>query len=156
MRLYLIAVGTRMDAWVEAAYQEYARRMPAACELHLIEVAAQKATKGSDPERRKKLEGDRQLVALPNKARVIALDERGREHDTLALSRQLARWQEDGRDVALLIGGADGLAPACRERADEVWSLSKLTFPHPLVRVIVAEQLYRAWSVLNHHPYHRA
>lgn len=156
MRLYLIAVGKRMDAWVEEAYREYARRLPAACELHLVEVPAQKATKGSDPERRKHLEGERQLAVVPERARVVALDERGREWSTVELAQQLARWQEDGRDVALLIGGADGLSPACRERAEEVWSLSKLTFPHPLVRVIVAEQLYRAWSVLTNHPYHRA
>jgi len=96
------------------------------------------------------------LAALPDKVRVVALDENGKERTTREMSRQLARWQEEGRDVALLVGGADGLSEACRERADDIWSLSRLTFPHPLVRVIVAEQIYRAWSLLNNHPYHRA
>lgn len=156
MRLHLIAVGARTEAWVSEAYREYARRLPANCELRLVEVPAQKATKGSDSGRRKALEGERQLAAVPDRALVVALDQQGCEHDTLGFARRFARWQEDGRDVALLIGGADGLSDACLERAEERWSLSRLTFPHSLARVIVAEQLYRAWSVLNHHPYHRA
>ncbi|GAB4359760.1 MAG: 23S rRNA (pseudouridine(1915)-N(3))-methyltransferase RlmH [Gammaproteobacteria bacterium] len=155
MRLYLVAVGRRVGGWVEEAYQEYARRLPASCELRLIEVAVQKAGKGSDPQWRKAKEGERLLDALPDRVHVVALDEQGKQHSTTELAQRLQHWLTGGRDVAFLIGGADGLSSACRERAEEVWSLSRLTFPHPLVRVIVAEQIYRAWSLLNHHPYHR-
>ncbi len=156
MRIHLIAVGTRMEAWVTSAYEEYARRLPPSCALRLVEIPAEKATKGSCVERRIAAEGERQLAALPAGVRVVTLDERGREWDTRQFADHLAQWQADGRDVALLVGGADGLAPACRERAEESWALSRLTLPHPLVRVVVAEQIYRAWSVLNNHPYHRA
>ncbi|KAA3629704.1 MAG: 23S rRNA (pseudouridine(1915)-N(3))-methyltransferase RlmH [Proteobacteria bacterium] len=156
MRIHLIAVGTRMDDWVNSAYEEYARRLPPSCALRLIEVPAGKATKNSLVERRIAAEGERQLAVIPANAHVVILDERGREWDTRQCAGRLERWLADGRDVALLVGGADGLAAACRERAEESWSLSRLTLPHPLVRVIVAEQLYRAWSLLNHHPYHRA
>lgn len=156
MHLHLIAVGTRMDAWVTTAYDEYARRLPPAFALRLVEIPAEKATKGSSVERRIAAEGERQLAALPAGARTVTLDERGREWNTRQFADRLAQWQADGRDVALLVGGADGLAPACCERAEERWALSRLTLPHPLVRVVVAEQIYRAWSLLNNHPYHRA
>lgn len=156
MRIHLIAVGTRMDGWVTAAFDEYARRLPPACALRLIEIPAEKATRRSETARRIAAEGERQLAAIPGTARVVMLDERGREWDTVQFSERLATWLNDGRDVALLVGGADGLAPACRQRADESWALSRLTLPHPLVRVVVAEQIYRAWSLLRNHPYHRA
>lgn len=156
MHIHLIAIGTRMDAWVSAAYEEYARRLPPSCALRLIGIPAAKATRNSVVERRLAAEGGRQLAAVPNAARVVILDERGREWNTPELAARLGQWQADGRDIALLVGGADGLAAACRERAEESWALSRLTLPHPLVRVVVAEQIYRAWSLLNNHPYHRA
>lgn len=156
MRIHLIAVGTRMPAWVNSGYAEYAKRLPPSCALRLIEIPAEKATKQTLAERRVAAEGERQLAAIPVGSRVIVLDEQGREWDTKQLAERLAQWQQDGRDLALLVGGADGLAKACRQRAEENWALSRLTLPHPLVRVMVAEQLYRAWSLLNNHPYHRA
>ena len=155
MRLVLIAVGERMPAWVDEGFKDYARRMPRECALSLLEIAPSKHGKSGATQRAIEDEGERQLAALPARGRVVALDERGKLHSTLELSQRLARWQQDGGDVGLLIGGADGLAPACKQRADETWSLSPLTLPHALVRVIVAEQLYRALMVLRGHPYHR-
>lgn len=156
MNIHLIAVGERMPAWVQQGYAEYAKRLPPECALRLIEIAPGRRSKGSDPARAIQEEGERMLAALPKGALVVALDERGREWSTLELAGQLRNWLQDGRDVALLVGGPDGLAPPCRSRAAQAWSLSRLTLPHPLVRIVVAEQLYRAWSVLQNHPYHRA
>ena len=145
-----------MPNWVETAYQEYAKRLPQECALRLVEIEPGHRTKGASVELARREEGARLLAALPKGAQVIALDERGRTWSTAELSRELAGWLAAGRDLALLVGGPEGLDPACRERADRLWSLSPLTFPHPLVRVILAEQLYRAWSLLSGHPYHRA
>ena len=156
MRIHLLSVGRRMPAWVETGYQEYAKRLPPECALHLVEIEPGHRGKGASVEIARREEGGRLLAALPKGVQVIALDERGRTWNTAELSRELAAWLAEGRDLALLVGGPEGLAPACRERADRLWSLSPLTFPHPLVRVILAEQLYRAWSLLTGHPYHRA
>lgn len=155
MKLHLLAVGTRMPDWVTRGYEEYARRLPADTALQLIEIEAGKRTKGADITRLLQQEGERMLAALPKSARVIALDVQGQGWSTERLARELGTWRQDGRDVALLVGGPEGLAPACLERAAQRWSLSPLTLPHPLVRVVIAEQLYRAWSLLNNHPYHR-
>lgn len=155
MHIHLIAVGNRMPAWVSEGYREYARRLPPECVLQLQEIAPGKRGKGVDLERIKTAEGARVLAALPRSAEVVVLDVKGVSWSTEELSRQLAQWLQGGRDVALLIGGPEGLADACRRRADRMWSLSPLTLPHPLVRVLVAEQLYRAWSLLQGHPYHR-
>lgn len=156
MRLHLIAVGARMPAWVKQGYEHYAARLPRECSLQLIEIPAARRRKQMTVDRALREEGERLLAAIPAATRVIALDVNGREWSTEELSGQLAVWLRDGRDVALLVGGPEGLAPACRARADMAWSLSRLTFPHPLVRILVAEQLYRAWSILTSHPYHRA
>ena len=156
MRLELIAVGERMPAWVREGYDEYAKRLPRECALHLREIEPGARGKSQDPARAVALEGERMLAALPNGARVVALDVKGVEHATEELAGRLETWLADGRDVALLVGGPDGLAPECLARAEERWSLSRLTLPHPLVRVVLAEQLYRAWSILRNHPYHRA
>mgnify|MGYP001765280659 FL=1 len=145
-----------MPGWVESGYQEYAKRLPPECALHLVEIEPGHRGKGASVEIARREEGGRLLAALPKGVQVIALDERGRAWSTAELSRQLAAWLAEGRDLALLVGGPEGLDPTCRERADRLWSLSPLTFPHPLVRVILAEQLYRAWSLLTGHPYHRA
>lgn len=155
MRIHLIAVGRRMPKWVRQGYDEFAKRLPRECSLHLTELEAGKRGKGADVERIVRDEGQRMLAALPKGTRVVVLDERGELWDTMALSRKLDTWLLSGADVALLVGGPEGLADDCRARADEAWSLSPLTLPHPLVRIIVAEQLYRAWSVLQGHPYHR-
>jgi 23S rRNA (pseudouridine1915-N3)-methyltransferase len=155
MRLHLLAVGTRMPAWVEQGYAEYARRLPADCALQLTEIPAGKRGKGADLARLTREEGERQLAAVPKGARLVVLDVQGRAWSTAQLAQQLDAWRHDGRDVALLVGGPEGLAPDCLARAEQRWSLSPLTLPHPLVRIVVAEQLYRAWSILSNHPYHR-
>jgi 23S rRNA (pseudouridine1915-N3)-methyltransferase len=144
-----------MPAWVEAGYTEYARRLPAECILSLTEIAAGRRTKGTDLRRLTEKEGEQMLAAVPRGARVIALDVGGRGWSTEQLAEQLRGWLAGGRDLALLVGGPEGLAPACLAAAGERWSLSPLTRPHPLVRVVLAEQIYRAWSILDGHPYHR-
>jgi 23S rRNA (pseudouridine1915-N3)-methyltransferase len=156
MRIHLISVGNRMPGWVEQGYADYAKRMPPECALLLREIAPGKRGKGRSAKRAVADEGERMLKALPGRSRVIALDVAGRPWSTETLSQRLAQWLADGCDPALLVGGPEGLSSDCLARADESWSLSPLTFPHPLVRVILAEQLYRAWTLLQGHPYHRA
>jgi 23S rRNA (pseudouridine1915-N3)-methyltransferase len=155
MRIHIVAVGDRMPAWVEAGYQEYAKRLSRECRLVLHEIPAGRRAKGADLKRIIEQEGARQLAAIPAGSRVIALDRGGRQRDTEQLAVELKKRLAGGEDLALLIGGPEGLAPVCRQRADEVWSLSLLTLAHPLVRVVLAEQLYRAWSIVNNLPYHR-
>lgn len=155
MRIRLIAIGTRMPDWITEGYDDYAARLPRELKLELVELAVEHRGKNADIPRLRDAEGERLLKAAGD-ARIIAFDEHGTQPDTVAWSKSLKAWMQDGREVALLIGGPDGHAPAVLARADAKWSLSKLTFPHAMVRVIVAEQLYRAWSLLNNHPYHRA
>ena len=155
MRIILIAVGTRMPAWVKAGFADYTTRLPRECPLELLEIPAAKRSKNAVPDRLLREEGERILAAVPRGARFITLEVNGRPWDTAQLAGELERWLQEGRDVALAIGGPDGLDAACRARAETAWSLSRLTLPHALVRIIVAEQLYRAWSMLQHHPYHR-
>jgi len=155
VRVRLIAVGKGMPVWVEQGLQEYTRRLPTQCRLELHEVAAGRRGRNADTGRLKEEEGGRLLAAVPGGARRIALDERGRAWRTQDLARHLGQWLEEGTDVAMLVGGPDGLSPACLDQAHLSWSLSSLTLPHMLVRILVAEQLYRAWSILSHHPYHR-
>ncbi|WP_018882761.1 MULTISPECIES: 23S rRNA (pseudouridine(1915)-N(3))-methyltransferase RlmH [unclassified Thioalkalivibrio] len=156
MRLDLIAIGKRMPDWVAAGFDEYAGRLPRELNLNLQALAGPSGAKSMDTATLLRREGEILLKAIPEGARVILLDERGKGVDTRGVARRLEDWQQDGRDVALVIGGAAGLDEAVRTRAEWAWSLSPLTFPHMLVRVLVAEQLYRAWSLLNNHPYHRA
>ena len=155
MRILLIGAGTRPPAWVAAGFQDYARRLPPECRLELAEIPLGRRGKGQDPARAIASEGQRMLQAIPAGSRVLALDLAGQAWSTADLARKLGDWLAQGRDLALLVGGPDGLASACLERADARWSLSPLTFPHALVRVLLAEQLYRAWSLLRGHPYHR-
>lgn len=156
MRIQLIAAGTRMPAWVQAGYREYAKRLPHQCRLELHEITIGKRRKQQPPGAAVDEEGKRMLAAIPTGAAVVALSEDGRPWSTQDLAGRLADWLSDGRDRALLIGGPDGLAGAARQRAELSWSLSPLTLPHGLARVLTAEALYRAWSVLDGHPYHRA
>jgi 23S rRNA (pseudouridine1915-N3)-methyltransferase len=155
VKIHLIAVGTRMPDWVQSAYADYAARLPRECRLELREIAAGERGKNADIERLKREEGERVLKALPRGAQAIALDERGEALDSTGWAQALARWRQSGNDMALLIGGPDGHAPEVLARSTTRWSLSRLTLPHPLVRVVVAEQLYRASSILANHPYHR-
>jgi 23S rRNA (pseudouridine1915-N3)-methyltransferase len=156
MRLHLLAIGQRMPDWVAAGFAEYAGRMPRELSLALKALPNPARSRAMDAATLRRVEGQALLAAVPAQALVVALDERGQAADTRAVAERLAGWQQSGHDVVLIIGGAAGLDDAVRERADWVWSLSPLTFPHMLVRVLVAEQIYRAWSLLNNHPYHRA
>ena len=156
MQIHLLSVGTRMPRWVEEGYAEYAKRLPPECALRLVEIPAGRRGKGEDLSRILQREAEWLIGAIPAQARVLALEVTGTPWSTEQLARKLAGWLSDGRDLALLVGGPEGLADACLERAERRWSLSPLTFPHPLVRVILAEQIYRAWSLLHNHPYHRA
>ena len=155
MRIKLLSVGRRMPGWIDTGFREYAKRLPPECALDLLEIEPGHRGKGADAQLARRREGERMLANLPKGTRVIALDVRGRSWSTEQLAQQLAGWMADGRDLALLVGGPEGLAGSCVERAEQLWSLSPLTFPHPLARVILAEQLYRAWSILQGHPYHR-
>jgi 23S rRNA (pseudouridine1915-N3)-methyltransferase len=156
MKCRLIAAGTRLPEWVNSGFQEYQKRLrvPLAMELHEIPVATRRA--GENPDRAIRREGADMLAALGKDDYVVALEIAAKAMNTEQLSAWLAERMRDGRTLALLIGGPDGLSPQCRERAHQSWSLSPLTLPHGLVRVIVAEQLYRATSLLAGHPYHRA
>lgn len=156
MEIYLICVGQKMPTWVTMGFQEYQKRIPACCSLQLIEIPLLKRTKNADLPRLQQEEGKLMLAAIPSDSYVIALDERGKMWDSVTLAEKLAQWMQSFPSVSLLVGGPEGLAPACLQKAQQTWSLSALTLPHALVRIIVAEQLYRAWSILHHHPYHRA
>lgn len=156
MKLCLLAAGTRMPDWVGAGYAEYAGRMPRDCSLTLKEIPLGNRSGGRKDGRAVIEEGERMLKGIRPDDEVVALDVRGKSLDTVQLAGRFADWRQDGRDVVLTIGGPDGLSPAVLERARWRWSLSPLTLPHGLVRVVAAEQLYRAWTVISGHPYHRA
>ncbi len=144
-----------MPEWVETGYQEYAKRLPGDFALRCIEIPAGKRGKTVDVKRLIHQEGERMCAAIPAGDVVVALTERGQLWNTQQFAAKLQGWHDTGNGLSLLIGGPEGLAPQCLERAHQQWSLSPLTWPHPLVRILVAEQLYRAWSLLRHHPYHR-
>lgn len=155
MKLQLIAVGTKMPAWVKTGFEEYQRRFPKDIPLELIEIPAGKRGKNADIKRILEQEGEKMLASCSKNSHIVTLDIPGKSWTTEQLSKQFEAWRNDGRDVALLIGGPEGLSPACKAAAESSWSLSPLTLPHPLVRIVVAESLYRAWSLLTNHPYHR-
>ena len=154
MKLFLVAVGQRQPSWAETAYDDFAKRFPPEMRLELKAVKAE--TRGAKTaEQLMAAEAQRLEAALPRGVRRVVLDERGTRLTTVQLSARMAAWQHDGRDVALLVGGPDGLDPALKATADETLRLSDLTLPHAFVRVLLAEALYRAWTVLVNHPYHR-
>ncbi len=155
MNIYLLAVGNKMPDWVNKGYHDYAKRLTADCQLKLIEIAPSKRGKNADLARIKKAEGEKILTAIPKGCFVVALEVTGKSWSTEKLAQQMDAWLHGGQDIALLIGGPEGLSDACVARADITWSLSPLTLPHPLVRVLLSEQLYRAYSILKNHPYHR-
>ncbi|CAG8998115.1 MAG: Ribosomal RNA large subunit methyltransferase H [Candidatus Celerinatantimonas neptuna] len=155
MKIQLIAVGTKMPQWIEAGFQEYARRFPKDVLLELVEVNAGKRGKNANIRRILEKEGENMLAAVNRGNRIVCLEVEGNPWSTPQLAKQLEHWKMDGRDISLLIGGPEGLDPKCIKAAEQHWSLSKLTLPHPLVRVVVAESLYRAWSLTANHPYHR-
>jgi 23S rRNA (pseudouridine1915-N3)-methyltransferase len=155
MQLIVAAVGHKMPAWIEAGFQEYAKRMPPECRLVLKEIKPIERSSGKNAETVMAQERTRIEAALPKGGRVVALDEHGVHMTTVQLSQQLSTWQQQGGDVSFVIGGADGLDAEFKKNADMLVRLSSMTLPHGLIRVILAEQLYRAWSILRNHPYHR-
>lgn len=159
MKLKVVAVGRRMPAWVNAGFEEYARRMPREVPLTLAEIKPEMRHGESSRaaiDKLVELEHQRIVAALPAAALHIVLDERGKSCTSLELSQCMARWRASGQDVAFVIGGADGTSAALKQEADLLWSLSPLTLPHGLARIVLAEQLFRAASILSGHPYHRS
>lgn len=154
MKIKIISVGHKMPSWVEQACAEYIKRMPRETSVELIEIKPDKRSAGKNSRVFQEAEAKRILEAC-GKDYIVALDERGAEVTTLQLADRIKQWLGNGRDICLLIGGADGLHPDLKKSADWLWSLSKLTLPHGMVRIVLSEQLYRAWSVINNHPYHR-
>jgi 23S rRNA (pseudouridine1915-N3)-methyltransferase len=155
MQLVIAAVGHKMPAWIEAGFAEYVKRMPAECRVHLKEIKPVERSGSKTAETAMALERAKIEAALPKGCRIVALDERGKDLTTVQLSQLLTQWQQDGRDVSFIIGGADGLDAEFKARADMLIRISSLTLPHGMVRVLLAEQLYRAWSITQNHPYHR-
>lgn len=155
MKLLVAAVGQRMPSWVDDAFSEYAKRMPRNARVELLEIRPEPRTQGKPVAKLIEAEGERLQAALPQDCALVALDERGRALTSAELARWLGRCIEDGRDTAFVIGGADGLWPTLKERAGMRLALSAMTLPHGLARVLLAEQLYRAVSILQNHPYHR-
>jgi 23S rRNA (pseudouridine1915-N3)-methyltransferase len=156
MHIHLIAVGTRMPSWISQGYEDYARRLPRECSLRLVEIPPGRRSRTQSAAPAVEEESRRMLAAIPECSLVVALDVGGSAWDTPALASRLQEWMLSGRDIVLLVGGPDGLSGDCLRRADLRWSLSALTLPHALVRVVLAEQLYRAWTIISGHPYHRS
>ena len=154
MKLLLVAVGQRQPAWADEAYQDYAKRFPPDLRLELKAVKAEPRS-GKTAEQLMAVEATRIEAALPKGVRRVVLDEHGTRLTTVQLAQRLTAWTNDGRDAALIVGGPDGLAPPLKASADETLRLSDLTLPHAFVRVLLAEALYRAWTVTINHPYHR-
>ncbi|HEY4541970.1 MAG TPA: 23S rRNA (pseudouridine(1915)-N(3))-methyltransferase RlmH [Noviherbaspirillum sp.] len=155
MQLVIAAVGHKMPGWIEDGFAEYTKRMPPECRIVLKEIKPVDRAGGKSAETVMTAERSRIEAAIPKNSRVIALDERGRDLSTMQLATRLTQWQQDGRDVTFVIGGADGLDAGFKQNADELIRISSLTLPHGMVRVLLAEQLYRAWSITQNHPYHR-
>ena len=155
VKIRIISVGTNLPKWVQQGYQEYNKRLPDACKVELIEVPLAKRTKNILPTKTCQDEARRMLNHISPDSHVIALEVTGKSLATRQLASKIQDWQFAGKTINLLIGGPDGLGSACSERADTSWSLSALTLPHPIVRIIVIEQLYRAFTILQGHPYHR-
>lgn len=155
MKIRLLAVGSRMPAWVEAGVEEYRKRLPREMPFEIVEIAAGARGKNADVARAIQAEGDRMLEKLRDQEHIVALEVEGAFWSTEQLAERLGIWRQEGQDIALVVGGPEGLDPRVVARARQSWSLSALTLPHPLVRVVLAEQFYRAWSLLSGHPYHR-
>lgn len=156
MKVSLIAVGKSMPTWLKAGYQEYCKRLPAELGFKLVEIEPAKRSKQQSTLLALQQESDRMLSKIPAQSFVVACDEHGELWDTSTLATKLSAWLQTQQTVCFLIGGADGYSQACLARANVCWSLSRLTFPHLLVRLMVVEQLYRATAILAGHPYHRA
>jgi len=156
MRINLITIGSKMPAWVDEGSNEYFKRLKGNLDIKLFDLPLGKRGKSIDINKTIAAEGDAMLNTIQDRDHVIALDVKGKPWSTEQLAENMHHWQMTGDNVSLLVGGPDGLDPRCLDRANQRWSLSNLTLPHPLVKVILAEQLYRGWSILHNHPYHRA
>ncbi len=156
MHIRLVAVGERQPTWVDDAFATYAQRLPRDWQFHLDGITTVKRSKNDRSGKARETEGRLILDKLALDEQVVLLDERGRQLTSKSLANRLSTWQSDGRDLSFIIGGPDGVPDTVRQRADFIWSLSDLTLPHGLARVLLAEQLYRAWSLQAGHPYHRA
>ncbi len=155
MKFLILAVGNKMPGWIETGFIEYAKRMPHEASIELLEIKPEKRGGGKKVEQLLTAEGTRILTALPPKCRTVAMDERGKQWTTVKLAESISGWMKDGGDTAFIIGGADGLDTNIKNSANELLALSALTLPHGLARVLLAEQLYRAVSIIKQHPYHR-
>ena len=155
MVIHFITVGQKMPKWVQEGYTEYAKRLPKSCSLKLIELPMAQRGKSGSVDKYKAEEAKRIMAAIPKGVRLIVLDEHGQQVTTKQLADKLEDWLCGGQDIALIVGGPDGLEQSIIQQAQWKWGLSKLTMPHPMVRILVAEQIYRAYSVINNHPYHR-
>lgn len=155
MHIRLLAVGDRQPAWVDDAFENYSARFPREWKFRIDSIATARRSRNNKSHDARNSEGEQLLARLKNDEQVVLLDEKGVQHSSQKLATHLSDWQADGRDLCFIIGGPDGVSDACRQRADRQWSLSKLTLPHGLARVLFAEQMYRAWSLQNGHPYHR-
>jgi len=155
MVIHFITVGQKMPKWVQDGYAEYAKRLPKSCAIKLVELPMAQRGKTGSADKYKAEEAKKILAAIPKGAQLIVLDEHGQQVTTKGLAVKLEDWLASGQDVALVVGGPDGLEQSLIQQAKWKWGLSKLTMPHPMVRILVAEQIYRAYSVINNHPYHR-
>jgi 23S rRNA (pseudouridine1915-N3)-methyltransferase len=155
MKLIIVSVGHKMPDWITAGFSEYTKRMPREAQISLLEIKPEPRTTGKTTTQIMEAEAQRILSALPQNCRRIALDERGTQPTTKLLAAQMQDWMREGYDVAFIIGGADGLHESVKQAAQQLLALSSLTLPHAFVRVLLAEQLYRAHSMMHNHPYHR-
>lgn len=155
IKINIITIGKPMPAWVNSGFFEYYKRMPKSCQLNLIEIPALKRIKSCNISNIIKEEGSKLLAAISKNTLIIALDEHGKEWSSLEFAKKFDAWYSEQQSINFLVGGPDGLSQDCLQKAQLIWSLSKLTLPHQLVKVFIAEQIYRAWSIINKHPYHR-
>ncbi len=155
MQIDLIAVGKRMPAWIETAVKEYSKRLPKNIQFKIVEIAPALRGKNNNVEYYKKKEQENIELALTPKAIIIALDERGESMSSEKLANQLQAWNDEQQHISIIIGGADGLTDEIKKKANHIWALSRMTMPHGLARVMLVEQIYRAWAIIQSHPYHR-
>lgn len=155
MKIRLLTITHKSPLWIQQGYDDFAKRLPPHCQLELVEIPAEKRTANADLKRIMEREGEKMLAAMKPGAWVIAMDKGGKSWTSEQLADELKDWLQSGKNIELLVGGPEGLAPACLNRANQTWSLSALTFPHLIVRLIIAEQIYRAYSILQNSPYHR-
>ncbi len=155
MQITIVAVGIRLPGWINQGVSEYRKRMPPELRVNLTEIVPAKRSKSAGTEKILKQEADRISAAIPKGDHLVVLDERGKTQATAALAQNLTAWMQDGNNICFVIGGADGVHETLKNKANELWSLSDFTLPHGLARVVLTEQLYRAWTVTKKHPYHR-